>query len=121
MDVQNLGTTIRQFLRDLFGSRLNAHLEEELMRTRQDFENRLMDRERVIADQREELGQLKAKVDRYEMVLLPLSSPAGGFFAPRKPRPPLHPTDPEFKSWPQIQAEWDKEQAEIAAKEKAAQ
>jgi hypothetical protein len=110
---------IRQFLRDLFGSRLNAHLEEELMRVRNDYESRLMEHERIASDLREELAQLRGKVDRYEMVLLPLASPAGGFFAPRKERPPLQSVEPETKSWPQIQAEWDIGQAEEAAKEKS--
>lgn len=121
MDEQNLGTTIRAWLRGLLGSRLNAHLEEELLRLRADYETRLLERERVIADLREQNGQLSAKVDRYELVLLPLASPLGGFFTPKKETKTFQPnTEPSQQSWQEIQADWEKTQEEEMQLEKAA-
>ncbi len=119
MDVENLGLKIRTFLRNLFGSRLNAHLEEELLRLRSDYETRLMDRERTIAELREQAAQLSSKVDRYELVLLPLASPLGNFFAPKKDRTPKVPLEvPTAKTWPEIQLDWEKQQELEAAQEK---
>ena|ERR1700734_415784 len=121
MNMENVGLQIRAFLRNLFGSRLNAHLEEEIMRTRNDYETRLMERERTISDLREQLGQLSAKVDRYELVLLPLASPIGGLFAPKKERPPLVPVEDYPKTWAEIQAEHDRQQQLEAEADKAKQ
>jgi|HubBroStandDraft_6_1064221.scaffolds.fasta_scaffold04118_2 hypothetical protein len=122
MNMETVGLQIRTFLRNLFGSRLNAHLEEELMRTRNDYETRLMERERTISDLREQLGQLSAKVDRYELVLLPLASPIGGMFAPKKERPPLMPVaDGGGMTWAEIQAEHERQQQLEAEAEKTKQ
>lgn len=98
---------IRTFLRDLFGSRLTAHMEEELLRTRLDFEARIMDRERIISDLRAEINQLNGKIDRYELVLLPLTSPAGKFFTPK--RETVHfqtKVEDSPKTWAEIQADF---------------
>jgi hypothetical protein len=112
------GLQIRQFLRELFGSRLNAHMEDELFRLRGDYETRLQERETRIAELKEQVSQLTSKVDRYELVLLPLTSPMGQFFAPKKERPPLVPAEDGPKSWQEVQLEWDAEQAKEAQAEK---
>lgn len=115
MDIKDLGLKIRQFCRDLFGSRLNAHLEEELLRTRFDYETRLLERERVIADLREQVVQLSGKIDRYELIILPLTH--GGMFSTKKERQTVRiETEPAQTSWEAIQADWErKQQAEIEA------
>ena len=122
MDEQaTVGLRIRQFLRDLFGSRLNAHLEEELLRVRNDYESRLLDRERTISDLREQVTALSGKVDRYELVLLPLASPMGDFFRPKPKRDVTFQatTDKSAPStWEEIQAEHYAREAEEALKEK---
>lgn len=121
MDVENLALTIRAFFHHLLSSRYQSHLEEELLRTRSDYETRLLERERTISDLREQLSFLSSKVDRYEMVLLPLASPAGSLLAtPRRPAPTFQSsTDtPAPTSWQEVQAQWDREQAAEAAKEK---
>lgn len=119
MDVEtdSLAIRIRTFLRDLLGSRLLDHMERELMQVRADYETRLLERERVIADLRADLAALQSKLDRYELVLLPLVHPR-----PSAPRPvTLQETrEPRQSSWAEVQAEWDREQAELAAKEKGA-
>jgi hypothetical protein len=123
MDEQNLATTIRQFLRDLLGSRLTSHLEDELMRLRSDYETRLLERERTISDLREQLSSLSSKVDRYELVLLPLSSPIGSLFSPKKSSasPNLQATtEPPPTRWEEIQADWERQQAEEVAADAAA-
>lgn len=121
MDVETVGLSIRLFLRNLMGSRLSAHLEEELMRLRSDYETRLLERERTIADLREQLALLSAKVDRYELVLLPLSSPVGSLLTPRPaPRETLRSSadTPTPTRWEEIQAQHYAEEARLAAEEK---
>ena len=112
MDDETLGMKIRMWLRDLFGSRLNAHLEEELMRLRADFETRLQERDRLISDLREEKAQLTAKVDRYEMVIIPMTS--GSLLSQRKPLVTLDEketgTDSLVGHWQAIQRNHDREQ-----------
>jgi hypothetical protein len=112
-DEGDVGSKIRLFFRNLFGSRLADHMETEMMRLRADYETRLQERERTISDLREEVTQLKGKVDRYEMVLLPLASPMGGFFNP-KPKEKVvfqEQTDKNVSSWAEYQAEYYNEQA----------
>lgn len=120
MRLEELGTRIRHFFRGLLGSRLNAHLEVELMQLRADYEIRLQERERTISDLREQAAELKSKVDRYELVLIPLMSPIGQAFAPKKERPPLEFVEPAQKSWPEIQRDWDRQQEAEAAAAKTA-
>jgi hypothetical protein len=72
-----VGKAIRQFLRDLFGSRMADHLWVEILQLRQDFEVRLKEKDEVIANLREEKAQLVAKVTIYELTLMPHSSRMG--------------------------------------------
>lgn len=103
-----MGKKIREFLRDLFGSRLVFRLEEDLLRLRIDFEERLQDKDRVIEILREEKAALLGKVTVYEMTLLPRSSRAGAdLVAAQKPTKPNFGIDfsspPPVSRWEQVQ------------------
>jgi hypothetical protein len=122
MDEQvTVALRIRQFFRDLFGSRLTEHLETELLRIRNDYESRLLDKDRIIYDLRADLAALSGKIDRYELVLLPLTSPVGDLFRP-KPKRDISLQEIPDKSapttWDEIQAKHYAQQAAEAAEEK---
>lgn len=122
MDIENLrkwAGALRLALRELFGSRLAAQLEEDLMRLRADSGERLHEREIVIADLREQLAQANAKIERYELVIIPIASPVGALFSPKRPVPTFpSSTEPIPSSWHAIQAEYEREQDELAKAEK---
>ena len=108
---------IRAFLRELFGSRLVARLEEDLLRLRADYDQRLNERDETIADLREQLTQARGKLDTYETVLIPISSPYGSLLNPR-PRETFHQDiEPPVGSWQRVQMEWDRQQKEEAERE----
>ena len=121
MDEQaTVGIRIRQFFRDLLGSRLTDHLETELLRIRNDYESRLLDKDRIISDLRSDLVALSGKIDRYELVLLPLTSPVGDLFRPKRDVALKATTDKSAPStWEEIQAEHYAQQAAEAAEEKS--
>ena len=124
------GARIRQFLRELFGSRITAQLELDLLRLRQDFEERLQDKERTIATLREDIQRLNSKVATYELSILPHSSRLGAeIVASQKAAKPTFAFEglaPTKTKWQMIQDQHDeqmrKELAEEAeaAKNKAA-
>jgi hypothetical protein len=112
MDDKNLARTIRLFLRDLFGSRLSSHLETEIFQLRGDFEARLEDRERVIADLKERIAELKAKATQYEIALEKTSS-LSSLFAPAKPKQYFQGnTEPVPMTWAEVQADHARKQEE---------
>ena len=74
---ETLGARIRQFLRELFGSRLAERLELDLLNLRSDMERQLQGYEVLVATLREEKQQLMSKVATYELVILPHASRAG--------------------------------------------
>lgn len=113
MDNKNLGLRIREFFRDLLGSRLLARCEEELLRVRADAETRMLEKDRYAAELREEIAQLRSKCAQYELVLIPMVSPAGNLLAPKRPAPTFDPVI-EPSSWEAEQERWYREQAEIA-------
>lgn len=105
-----IGQRIREFFQDLLGSRLVVRLEEDLLRLRQDFEERLQDKERVIAELRSEKAALITKVTMYELTVFPMSSRAGADLAkatrPAKPNfPPFDFSTPPLKTSWQVQVE----------------
>jgi hypothetical protein len=110
----DVGLKIRKFFRDLFGSRLNSHLEEELLRTREDYEARILEYVQQASVYREQIAQLSAKIEKYEMVLLPMVY--GGVLGPKKPMDFTEIAE-DSDSWPAIQARWEKEQAKEAEEE----
>jgi hypothetical protein len=118
-----LGKRIRYFFRDIFGSRVLEHLENEKMQLREDFEKRLQDKDNVIASLREEKALLMSKVAMYEITLLPHASRAGAeVVAYQKPlKPAFSFVDmPVPKSrWQQVQEDHEKQLEAEAAEEKA--
>jgi hypothetical protein len=117
MGRENLGKLIREFFRDVFGSRLAARLDEELMRTREDCDQRIVEYQHQQAQYRMEIEQLKAKIEKYEMVLLPMVyGNLGG-----KKQPTFEPViEPDPDSWAAIRARHEKQQREEAELEKLA-
>jgi hypothetical protein len=126
----SLGKVIREFFRELFGSRLVALLEMDLLRLRQDMDARLQDKDRVIATLREDIQRLNSKVTTYELSIMPHASRLGAEVV-KQVHPPIKPTfafedlGPAKSKWQAVQeahdAQMRKELAEEeAAKEKAA-
>lgn len=128
MDVETLtsrAAAIRAFCRELFGSHLLAHLEEELARTRADYETRLQERDRSIADLESRVQSLTSKVDRYELVIIPLSSPLGQMMsAPSRAQVSRNfkatSDAPARSTWDEIRDDHDRKQAEEAEAERLA-
>lgn len=122
--LEPLGKRIRQFFRDLLGSRVSEHLEVELLRLRQDFEARLNDKDVMIASLREEKALLMSKVTTYEMTIMPYSSRAGAevvaYQKPLKPNFNFTELPPVKSRWQQVQEEHEKELARQEAEEKLA-
>lgn len=101
------GKEIREFFRDVFGSRLVAQLSEDLLRLRSDFEQRLQDKDVAIAQLREEKGMLMAKITTYETVIMPRTSRAGAeVIAYQKPSKPSF----EFLDIGRTKTRWEAEQ-----------
>lgn len=113
MGWQNLGSEIREFIRGLFGSRLNSHLEEELMRVRQDHEARILEYVQQESGYRERIAQLEAKIEKYEMVLLPM---VYGNLGGKKEPPTFLPMESNPDSWDAIQANYYRKQNEEESK-----
>jgi hypothetical protein len=116
-DDQTLAQKIRQVFTDLFGSRYMNMLETVNTQLRLDYEQRLNERDETIADLRDQLAQARVKIEGYELVLLPLASPVGKLFAPK--REPTFETviGPTPGSWQDVQAKWYAQQEAEAAKE----
>ena len=114
-----VGEKIRRFFRQVFGSRLTDHLEDEIFRVRQDCEQRLNDRDVRISELKQENQELKAKIDVLETIVLPLTT--GGLLNRKKrsETPTFEPvTEPDPNSWAAIQAEHYRKEQEEAEKEK---
>ena len=121
---ETAGAKIRQFLRELFGSRLIATLELDLLRLRQDFESRLQEKDRIIASLREEKQQLNSKIVVFENTVMPHSSRMGAeviaYTKPTKPNFTFIDSGQPKTKWQAYQDEYYKAQAaEIAAEEAA--
>ena len=121
------GSNIRQFFRDLFGSRLVQRLEEDLIRLRTDFEARLNDKDIQLALLREEKQQLQAKVALYELTIMPRSSVQGaevvGYSKPTKPNfsREMFQSPPAISSWQKVQMEHEAQMKKEIEEEKQAQ
>ena len=120
-NVEPIGKRIRQFFRDLFGSRVSEHLELELLRLREDYEKRLQEKDTLIATLREEKSLLASKTTMYEMTLMPHASRAGAeVVAYQKPVKPnfsfVDMPAPESR-WQAVQREHEAQLAKEAAEE----
>lgn len=100
----------------LFGSRLVESLETQLMRTRQDYEHRLMERDSTIDELRAERDRLRTKFDEYE------ADPSYYWWLSQRTQARL-PRRPDFQqdtesapegSWQRIQQDWYRKQDEEA-------
>ena len=125
-----MGKKIREFLRDLFGSRYTEHLEQEILRVHGDCELRLRDKDDVIATLREEKSQLQAKIISLENAIMPLVSRAGlevvrgrtGDTSSRKPNFSVMSSMPPIEtSWQKTVREHDERMAKELDEEKAAE
>lgn len=100
------GGEIRNFLRELFGSRLVERLEEDLLRLRSDYEFRLKDKDEIIATLRTEKAEMQGKIITYERSIMPLSSRAGAdIVASQKPKQPNF-GGVDFKTLPPVKTRW---------------
>jgi hypothetical protein len=127
MDEQGgtLAKSIRQFFRDLLGSRLTAHLEIEMLRLRTDFEQRLMEKNLSIATLREEKNLLMSKVTMYELTIMPHASRVGAevvaYQKPTKPAFSFMDIPAPKSRWQQVQDDHDAQIAkELVEEAKAA-
>ena len=129
MENETFGARIRQFLRELFGSRLIAQLELDLLRLRTDMDQRLQDKDRTIATLREDIQRQQSKIAVYEATIMPHSSRMGAevaaYVKPVKPTFSFNDIGPTKSKWEQVQADHEaqmrKELAEEEAQKSAAQ
>ena len=102
-----------------------ARLGEDFLRQRSDFEERLRDRDEIIADLRATVATLTGKVYLYETTLMPLSSRAGAeVVAAGKPKKPSFAADfnmPPVKTRWQVVQEEHNAQLEKERQEEAEQ
>lgn len=112
-----MGSVIRKFFRELFGSRLVETLELELLRLREDFERRLQDKDQVIADLRAEKALMLGRMSIYENTIMPLASRAGAQVVaaanPAVPKKPNFSATEIISSLPK--SRWEIEQAKFYA------
>lgn len=131
-----MGSEIRKFFIDLFGSRVIASLELQLLQLRQDMESRLHDKDQVISELRADRAMMQGRMMIYENTIMPLASRAGAQVVaasnPLKPKPHFPAeliVDRPKTKWELVQEEHDKQMADLdrqeaeakAAKEQAAQ
>lgn len=87
------------------------HLEEEILRLRQDHEKELHHREVLIAALREEKAALNSKIAMYELAIMPRASRAGAevvaYQKPKTPSPNFN-----FASIPPTKSRWQVVQEE---------
>jgi len=97
---------------------MSQHLEEEILSLRNDYQTRIHDREVYIADLKEEIQQLRGKIEEYTMILIPLQR--GGIFGkrPDTPAPVFQSSIESEDSWAAIQAKHYAEQEAQAEADK---
>jgi hypothetical protein len=111
--VNEIGSNIRQFFRSLFGSRVSEVLELSLLQTRSDFEQRLQDKDAVIAELRSERAQLMSELTLYRLRAgLPTASQLTA-----KKQPSFLFDTPQKTSWQLAQEQHDAENARLDAEE----
>jgi hypothetical protein len=119
---ESYGARIRQFIQELFGSRLTAHLESEILRLRNDHDRALHDRDIQISTLKEEKQLLQSKITAYEFAVLPRTSRAGAEVIAYQ-KPALSKPNFSFADIGQTKSKWEVFQEnyykEEAAKEAA--
>lgn len=98
--------TIRElFIEWLTATRYMRWLEQGHAEQRQDYTERLAEKDQIIHGLKVELAGLKLECDRMRLVLLPMGSPAGAIYAAQytegavHERPPLAPVFDVPRSW----------------------
>ena len=123
MENETLGARIRQFLRELLGSRLTSRLELDLILLRQDFEARAQEHQILVASLREEKQMLLSKVATYENVIMPHSSRAGAevvaYQKPTKPAFSFMDIPAPKSRWQMVQDEHDAQMEKEIEEDKA--
>jgi len=119
---ESLAKRFRQFFRDLLGSRITEHLEVELLRLRSDFEQRLQEKDNLIASLREEKSLLTSKIAIYETTLMPYASRMGAevvaYQKPTKPAFSFVDVPAPKSRWQQVQDNWEEQLSKDAEEEK---
>lgn len=77
-------TKVRQFFRELLGSRYIVQLERDLVVQRQDFEQRLAEKDVLIAGLRHKGALQEGELDQMRLILMPMSSAAGAAYSRAK-------------------------------------
>lgn len=119
---ESLAKRFRQFFRDLLGSRITEHLEVELLRLRSDFEQRLQEKDNLIASLREEKSLLTSKITMYELTVMPHASRMGAevvaYQKPTKPAFSFVDVPAPKSRWQQVQDNWEEQLSKDAEEEK---
>ncbi len=112
---ETFGAVIRQFFRELLGSRLVEQLQNDLLRLRNDYDQRLHDKDVMIASLREEKALLMSKVAMYELTIMPHASRTGAeivaYQKATKPAFNFLEIPPEKSRWQKVQEEHDAQMA----------
>ena len=118
----SVASAIRTFFDELFASRLTERLQEDLLRLREDMEQRLSDKDKIIAEIRAEKAGMQVKLTSYELTLMPQSSKIGADYIRNQVKPAKPNFGMDFSSPPPVsrwQAVVDEHEAQLAAEEKA--
>ena len=106
--------TLRElFLNWLTASRFIRSLEARLVEQRQDYTERLGEKDAHIKELKSEIATLKIECDRMRTVLMPFGSPQGAMYAQRYDMQPKPAVVPEFMG----PDEWQAELAKIVEEE----
>ena len=124
MENETFGARIRQFLRELFGSRLIAQLELDLLRLRTNMDQRLQDKDRTIATLSEDIQRQQSKIAVYEATIMPHSSRMGAevasYVKPVKPTFSFNDIGPTKSKWEMVQEQHNEQMRKEIEEEKAA-
>jgi len=113
---------VRQFFRELFGSRMTEHLLSENAFTVTTYESRINDLKQQLADLKLDKQLLQVKIAQLEQAVLPYASRAGADLArlatPGSPKPVFTGQfeDTPKTSWQKAQEEFEALENESAAK-----
>ena len=112
-----MGSEIRKFFRELFGSRLIESLQEQLLQLRQDYDHRLLDKDQIIAELRVERAIMQGRMSIYENTIMPIASRAGAqIVAATNPTTPKKPNFDVSELMSQMpKSRWELEQEKFYA------
>jgi hypothetical protein len=121
---ETFGARIRQFFKELLGSRLVERLETDLITLRNDFDQRMHEQVLIIAGLREEKQILMSKIMMYENTVMAHSSRMGAevvaYQKPKPPKPSFSFVDaaPTMSRWEKVQADHDEQMRKEIEEEK---